>query len=214
MYKIYFDHKPLFLSSTITKEIEEYTHHEETILIDEFNAHSVKAMIHQMQEAKITAGVFIHADVDILLNAFKKKFKVIIAAGGLVYSENDHVLLIFRKSRWDLPKGKTEAGESLESCAVREVQEETGIKNIQLEKSLITTYHTYRENNNYILKESHWYLMYSEKLQAFIPQIDEDIEKCEWVTLEQLPKYQQNMHASICDVLHTGKNITEKIIRQ
>ena len=56
----------------------------------------------------------------------------IIAAGGLVTNKHNELLMIFRRAKWDLPKGKLDEGESIEACAVREVEEETGIKNISL----------------------------------------------------------------------------------
>ncbi len=40
----------------------------------------------------------------------------------------DEILMIFRRGKWDLPKGKLDKGESLEACALREVEEETGLK--------------------------------------------------------------------------------------
>jgi ADP-ribose pyrophosphatase YjhB (NUDIX family) len=52
--------------------------------------------------------------------------KIVMAAGGLVENEHGEILLIYRKKHWDLPKGKLDAGETLEECAVREVEEETG----------------------------------------------------------------------------------------
>ena len=53
----------------------------------------------------------------------------IIAAGGLVTNENNELLMIFRRGKWDLPKGKLDKGETIEECAIREVEEETGIGN-------------------------------------------------------------------------------------
>ncbi|HYK55852.1 MAG TPA: NUDIX domain-containing protein, partial [Flavisolibacter sp.] len=172
--KIYFNNKPLFLLNELTPEIEEYLHHEETVFIDEFNSHTVKAMIHEMDQPKVLRGVFLHEDVNAVLNSFKKKFTFIQAAGGFDYTKDNEVLLIFRRGKWDLPKGKLDEGEDLETCALREVKEETGLEKMQLEKPLTITYHTYHQYGEYILKEAHWYLMKSEK-QAFTPQTEEDI---------------------------------------
>jgi 8-oxo-dGTP diphosphatase len=54
---------------------------------------------------------------------------VVRAAGGLVV-RNDSVLLVHRPKYddWSFPKGKLEAGESWEEGAVREVEEETGLR--------------------------------------------------------------------------------------
>jgi 8-oxo-dGTP pyrophosphatase MutT (NUDIX family) len=209
--KIYFNNKPLFLVNELSPEIEEHLHHEETVFIDEFNSHTVKAMIHEMEQPKILRGIFLHQDTDALLKSFKKKFSFVQAAGGFVYTDDHQVLLIFRRGKWDLPKGKLDANEDLAACALREVREETGLENVRLERPLTITYHTYHQYGDYILKESHWYLMRSEAQEEFTPQTDEDIEKCEWVTLDKLASYMDNTHASIADVVKAGVQFLHQI---
>jgi 8-oxo-dGTP pyrophosphatase MutT (NUDIX family) len=204
MYKIYFNNKPLFITSEITKELAELLHHEETVLIDEFNVHTVKAMLHEMEAQKIHAGVFLHDDVEAVMKAFKKKFVLIKAAGGLIHTKDDDLLLIFRRGKWDLPKGKLDDGEDLEACAVREVNEETGLENVKIEKPLCITYHTYYQEGKHILKESHWFLMKAKKQTNLLPQSEENIDKCEWVPIGQLSIYMENTHASILDVVNAG----------
>jgi hypothetical protein len=36
----------------------------------------------------------------------KEEMQLIVAGGGLVYTDNQTVLLIYRRGKWDLPKGK------------------------------------------------------------------------------------------------------------
>jgi 8-oxo-dGTP pyrophosphatase MutT (NUDIX family) len=204
MVKIYFNNKPLFITNQITKELEEYLHHEETVFIDEFNIHTVKAMLHEMELPKIHAGVFLHEDVDAVLKSFKKKLVWIKAAGGLIHTEDDYLLLISRRGKWDLPKGKLDENEEMENCAVREVKEETGLTKVEIEKPLCITYHTYHQYGKHILKESHWYLMKADKQPNLVPQLEEDIEKCEWVPVDKLTPYLENTHASILDVVNAG----------
>jgi 8-oxo-dGTP pyrophosphatase MutT (NUDIX family) len=202
--KIYFNNKPLFLVNEVTKEIEELLHHEDTVFIDEFNAHTLKAMIHEMEAAQIHAGVFLHKDTEVMLQAFKKKLVLVTAAGGLAHTDENELLLIFRKGKWDLPKGKLDGKESLETCALREIKEETGLQQAEIEHPLCVTYHTYHEFGKHILKESHWFLMKAPKQASFTPQREEDIEKCEWVTPDQLGPYLDHTHASILDVVKAG----------
>ncbi len=204
MIKIYFNNKPLFITDQVTPSIEEYLHHEETVFIDEFNSHTVKAMIHEMQTEKIHAGVFLDPDVASVLAAFRKKFVFVQAAGGFVYTNDHHVLLIFRRGKWDLPKGKLDAGEDLETCALREIREETGVEKLKSKGSLCTTYHTYLQDGKHWLKESHWFMVESEKQDHFLPQTEEDIERCEWVAVKDLSPYTENTHASIMDVISAG----------
>ncbi|MGZ3912657.1 MAG: NUDIX hydrolase [Flavisolibacter sp.] len=201
---IYFQNKPLYLIDEMTREIEEHLHHEETVFIDEFNVHTVRTMIHEMEQPQIRRGVFLHKDVNALLNSFKKKLSLVLAAGGFVYTNQAEVLLIFRRGKWDLPKGKLDEGEDLEACALREVKEETGLDHLHMKGPLSITYHTYHQYGEHIIKESHWYLMNSAKEQVLIPQTEEDIEKCEWVPSGNLPSYMENTHASIREVVHAG----------
>jgi len=199
--KIYFNDKPLFLCDEINDAIEPYKHHDDAIFIDEFSTHTVRAMIHEMELAKIHAGVFLHSNLNELKKAFWKKFTVIQAAGGLVTNVNDEILMIFRRGKWDLPKGKLDKGETLEHCAVREVQEETGLQHITLQKPLAPTYHTYHESGKFILKESHWYSMKVNGKQSLVAQAEEDITEAKWVKKSALPELMKNTFPSIKDVL-------------
>lgn len=199
--KIYFNEKPLFLCDVVDDEIQPYIHHDDAVFIDELNTHTVKAMIHEMEQDKIHAGVFFHPDLEELKKAFYKKFTIVQAAGGLVQNEDEEVLLIFRRGKWDLPKGKLDTGETLESCAVREVEEETGLRNITGVSPLIITHHTYHEGARFILKESHWYKMKVKGPQTLVPQVTEEIHEIKWVSPGNLEKYYSVSYPSVADVL-------------
>jgi 8-oxo-dGTP pyrophosphatase MutT (NUDIX family) len=199
--KIYFNDKPLFLCDTIDDMLQPFIHHDDTIFIDELNTHTVKTMIHEMQLEKVHTGVFYHPDLEELKKAFYKKFTIFIAAGGLVENEKSDILLIFRRGKWDLPKGKLDKGEKLEECAVREVEEETGLRNVKLTTPLTITYHTYYEGARFILKESHWFKMNVFGKQDLIPQAEEDIHDIRWVNPVELNEYMKNSFPSVIDVL-------------
>jgi 8-oxo-dGTP pyrophosphatase MutT (NUDIX family) len=145
--------------------------------------------------------VFYYASLEELKKAFFKKFTFIQAAGGLVQNEKNEILIIFRRGKWDLPKGKLDKGEKLENCAVREVEEETGLLNVQLISPLTITYHTYHEGARFILKESHWYKMKVKGDQKLVPQTIEDIHDIKWVAAGNLDMYLQNTYPSVKDVL-------------
>jgi 8-oxo-dGTP pyrophosphatase MutT (NUDIX family) len=202
--KIYFGDKPLFLCDAIDKMIEPFVHHDDAVFIDELDSHTIKSMIHEMQQSKIHAGVFLHADLAGLKKAFWKKFTIIQAGGGLVSNEKDEILMIFRRGKWDLPKGKLDKGETLEQCAVREVQEETSLQKITLQSPLIITYHTYHEATKFVLKESHWFAMTAKDQKKLIPQTEEDIHEIKWVSKNEIKKYMQQTFPSIIDVLRAG----------
>src|SRR5215207_6225786 len=139
--KIYFDDKPLFLCDAVDETIEPYIHHDDAIFIDELNSHTVKTMVHEMQVSKVHAGVFFHPHLEELKKAFIKKFTYVKAAGGVVINDHAQLLMIHRKGKWDLPKGKLNKGEKLEDCAIREVEEETGLKKLKLLSPLTVSYH-------------------------------------------------------------------------
>jgi 8-oxo-dGTP pyrophosphatase MutT (NUDIX family) len=202
--KIYFDDKPLFLCDNVDAILQPYIHHDDAVFIDELNLHTIKSMIHEMQESSVHAGVFFHKDLKELKDAFFKKFTLIKAAGGFVLNENKEVLMMFRRGKWDLPKGKMDKKESIEDCAIRETEEETGLKNIKLISPLITTYHTYHEGSKYVLKETRWFTMKVSGEQKLIPQATEQITKLEWVGKNDLKKYFQNSFPSVNDVLEAG----------
>ena len=204
MFKIYVQNKSLFLIDEMTKEAEDYLHLRGTVFINELTVANVNFLLKEMEKDDISAGIFQHNDAQELLEAFKIHLTLIQASGGLVYTPDLDVLLIFRKGKWDLPKGKLEEGEELESCAVREIQEETGLENAEIIKPLLVTYHTYYERGKHILKESHWFLMKSLQALPLIPQIEEDIEQCVWAPVAPLSAYIANMHASIIDVVNKG----------
>jgi ADP-ribose pyrophosphatase YjhB (NUDIX family) len=203
--KIYFADKPLFLCDSIDETIKPYVHHDDAVFIDELDAHTIKTMIHEMQQPNVHAGVFLHPDLEKLKKAFKKKFTLVQAAGGLVKNERNEILMIFRRNKWDLPKGKLDKGENLEDCAIREVEEETGLKNVKLNSSLIVTYHTYHEGTKHILKESHWFSMTVEGEQKLLPQTEEDISDIQWIDQDKINSYLQKTFPLISDIMKSAK---------
>lgn len=199
--KIYFNDKPLYLCDDIDEEIAPFVHHDDAVFIDEFSTPAIKSMIHEMKLEKIHAGVLYHTNFEELKKAVFKKFTVIYAAGGLVLNPSKAILLIFRKGKWDLPKGKLDEGESLDQCALREVKEETGLQHLRLIEPLLVTYHTYDEDGKHILKETHWYLMHAGGDQQLKPQLEEQITAIEWAEEKALSKYMENTFPLIKDVM-------------
>ena len=128
---------------------------------------------------------------------FQSHFKIQKAAGGKVLNANNETLFIYRFNKWDLPKGKLESGESILECAVREVEEECGISNLQIEKELETTYHIFERKGKLILKITYWFLMSTTYIGKLTPQFEEGIEqvvfKNEDETVEALKNTYENI---------------------
>ena len=127
----------------------------------------------------------------------------IIAAGGLVTNENNELLMIYRRGKWDLPKGKLDDGESIEECAVREVAEETGINNVTLGELIGLTYHEYYDKwqNSDAIKETHWYAMKVIGSPTPVPQAEEHIEKIIWANDEAIQHCLKNSYKNIEDII-------------
>lgn len=159
------------------------------------------SLIAAIEQPEIAGVLLTVNNVEAAIEALKKPLCFIQAAGGLVQSEKGNLLLIFRKGKWDLPKGKLDPGETLDVCAVREVEEETGLRDIVLKKPICRTYHTYYMERQHCLKESHWYLMQAPEQAHLTPQTEEDIEQAVWVAPAEIGPYLRNTHRSVADVL-------------
>ena len=199
--KIYFGNKPVFLCDSISQELEPFLHREDVIFLEENSAPAIRSLIHEIELPKFSAGILLCADLPSVQEAFWKKFTVLKAGGGAVWNDQQDLLFIFRRGKWDLPKGKLDEGETIEECAVREVEEETGIKAPTLIRHLLTTYHTYQETGKHILKESYWYEMKAGGQQQLIPQQEEQITEINWLPPAQWESIKQNSFPSILDVL-------------
>lgn len=127
----------------------------------------------------------------------------IVAAGGLVTNPSGKLLLIFRRGYWDLPKGKLDEGETIEACALREVQEETGLAQVSLSTKLGLTYHEYFDkwSGQDVEKQTHWYAMTAPDGQHLVPQTEEDIEQIIWADQAQIDLCMQDTYPNIIQIM-------------
>ncbi|MCF6346735.1 MAG: NUDIX domain-containing protein [Flavobacteriaceae bacterium] len=136
-------------------------------------------------------------DIEMFFEKFKNTFKVIEAAGGVVINSKNERLFIYRNNIWDLPKGKIENSETIEQAAVREVEEETGVKELEIIKALDTTYHIYKYKEEYVFKISYWFEMKTSFTGQLLPQFEEGITKVEWLNEQEIKEVMKNTYANI-----------------
>ncbi|HEV7231514.1 MAG TPA: NUDIX domain-containing protein [Bacteroidia bacterium] len=142
-------------------------------------------------------------DPEKALNVFSKLFQVIEAAGGMVFNSERKALFIFRNGKWDLPKGKVEKNERMKDAAIREVEEECGITNLAIVRSLPTTYHTYQFGSDRILKRTQWYEMKTNDRSPLVPQLEEGIVEARWMSPDEIHLAMRNTFPSVKDVVQS-----------
>lgn len=146
-------------------------------------------------------------DAKAYLKSVAKSVLLIRAAGGLVKNEYDEYLFIYRNNKWDLPKGKIEKQEGTKEAAVREVEEECGIKVSKLEERICKTYHSYIYKGDVVLKKTYWFNMRSKGQNNLKPQKEEGITDVRWFKKGDISPIVENTFPSIMDVL-----VKEKLV--
>ena len=194
---IYINEHPLLILATHQAIPARYKDAE---LFTEPGQDTISTTLLALEKGTSTAAIFIQPDTEALLETVKKHFKVHVAAGGLITNQQDEILLMFRRGKWDLPKGKQDPGENLETTALREVAEETGLHNVELEHKITETYHFYAARKEKILKHTYWYKMKFTGTELTIPQIEEDIIDIQWIKPENINKYLQFSYQNIINV--------------
>ena len=202
MHKIYFENRSLIICSP-----------EETSLNDpnailfrpgtEPDIHSLVGMLetsgsldHIYIPTEDTAGTY---------SRICHEFKEVNAGGGLVSNRRGDFLLISRGGLWDLPKGHQDPGEDIKVTAIREVEEETGIKGLIPGDLICITDHCYKRDGIWHLKHTWWYAMLHDDPTDLTPQKEEDIAKAAWVAKSSLPAFLTNTYPSIAEVFREAK---------
>jgi ADP-ribose pyrophosphatase YjhB (NUDIX family) len=197
MYKVFVNQKEIILTSTAPKG--------KGVKVLPLKSTPFKNIIRIIRTTRVKRLYLTHDNPKKLLSGFKKKLPVTIAAGGVVQHEEGKLLFIYRKKRWDLPKGRVDKGETLEGAAKREVKEETGVKKIKVGKPAGVTYHVFKRNNRYQLKETHWFFMKTSYEGVLTPEIKEDITKATWKNKSKTAKAIKNTYPNIEDLFDKSK---------
>jgi 8-oxo-dGTP pyrophosphatase MutT (NUDIX family) len=198
MYKVFFNDRTVFFTDDFQGCLERNSG-----LFYKFgNKEAFRELIDVFYNLKeVTEFYMFHQHLDVMWEEFTSSFHLIEAAGGIVKNQDDKVLIIKRREKWDLPKGKLDEGESLEETALREVKEECGIKELTNGKKITETYHTYKIGDEKILKRTTWFEMYHHGEEKATPEAEEDITEIKWSKPSEMGFVYDNTYASIVDVL-------------
>lgn len=199
--KIYINNKPLIL----TNMAEQYINNHPIaagylFLTGAFHRNITLAQKHLSSMTSLGA-VIEDISADALQKLVRDSFTMIDAAGGVVSNENGDVLMIYRRGKWDLPKGKRDEGETVEECAVREVSEETGLEAVKIKQEIAQTYHIYAQGKGDILKHTFWYDMSARGSDTLKPQAAENILEARWIPVHKLNLYMHQTYEAIKEVL-------------
>ena len=197
MYKVFFNDRKLFLTDNFTRHFQVNS----GLFYKHRNIEELQELVILYNRLNRIENLYLfHEDIEELREDFRKCFMPIEAAGGLIRNPVGEYLLIFRRGRWDLPKGKLSKNESHEKAAVREVEEECGIEGIEVIRPLLSTYHTYKLENQMVLKRTMWFEMLYKGKKKPSPEKEEDITEVRWVSADELEKYLKHCFPAILDV--------------
>ncbi len=199
MIKIFFPEKIIYL----IKDKKDYVEKKNaTLLTINSFIEMQKLYLEAIKKRTLKEIYFFNDNEEQLFTYFSQLFKIIDAAGGLVHNHKKQWLFIFRQNKWDLPKGKLEKNEAIKEAAMREVEEECGIRRLTIVKQLPSTYHIYFIDGKAILKRVYWFEMDCKDQSPLVPQLEEGITDVRWFSKGDLDEVRNNTFESISDVMH------------
>lgn len=207
--KIYFNNKPLVLTNSASNYVNEYPASAGYLLLRGAFVRNLRLAKSHLKNIGGLGVLLEDIDWEVFQNLLDDFFVPITAAGGVVSTPDNKTLMIFRRGKWDLPKGKLDEGELISECARREVMEETGLPDeISLGEEICKTYHVYPHDAKDALKITHWYQMNVTKEWPLFPQKEENILEAEWVSENNLPVHLRKAWNAVTEVLtQAGKKV-------
>jgi len=191
----------LILTNSAAQYLEQHPAAEGYLSLEgAFSRHFRMAQQH-LKELRAQGVIIEDVSVETLLKELDALYEPIEAAGGVVTNPEGGVLLIYRRGKWDLPKGKRDDGESIEDCAEREVIEETGLPELVMGGRICETYHVYAQDGVELLKTTYWYHMDVPKAFGLVPQKEEQILEARWVAEKKIGNYMSQSYDAIKEVL-------------
>ncbi len=204
--KIYINNKPLILTNIAEQYIDENPLAAGYLFLTGAFPRNLNMAIKHLT-SRLSLGVVIEdISIEALMEMLQNNFQIINAGGGVVCNEDGDILMIYRRGKWDLPKGKQDEGETTKDCAQREVQEETGLEVLQVKNPICISSHVYLQGGKQILKYTYWYEMFASKNSDLLPQKEENILDVKWIPESKLNLYMHQTYDAIKEVLkQSGK---------
>lgn len=202
--RIYYNDKPLILTNEKADYLKENAVAKNYKLLEGASSASYSQALKLLERPGETGAIIEDNDAHALLSQLHSMFPSIHAGGGVVYNEKNALLMIFRRGKWDLPKGKMDEHEKIDECALREVSEETGLQHLTLVEKICDTYHIYAQDGQQLLKRTAWYKMQGTSKDTLLPQKEENILEARWVSEKDLRPFAARSYEAIRDVLRTA----------
>lgn len=105
-----------------------------------------------------------------------------ISAGGIVFRDKEMLLIKDSYGRWSLPKGLIEKNERTEEAALREVKEETGLKEVEIVKKLGEIKYFYQLQGEKIFKIVIFFLMKTKNKEL---KAQWEIQDAQWFPINE-----------------------------
>lgn len=200
-YKIYYNDSFVLVTSNRAQINKNFA----TIVIGDIETEKFFATTNILFDGVTNEPILVITDnPEKAVKQLSERVKLILAGGGIVFNEKDELLMIHRRGKWDLAKGKIEKGEDIKDGAIREVEEETGVLVDSCENMPLHTYHAYTLKGKQALKQTSWYRMKAKPGQVYlVPQTEEDIDQVRWVPKQDLKGYESGCYLLIWDLIST-----------
>ena len=202
MHKIYFENRCIIICDPMDDSLSDSN----AVIFHPGKRIDIATFAKMFELTDSLSKIYIPAeDTEAVYWSLCAEFKEVNAAGGLVVNRRGDYLLIKRNDKWDLPKGHQDPGEDIEVTALREVEEETGVSDLELGELICVTDHCYLRDGIWHLKHTWWYAMLYTAPLDLIPQREEDISKAAWVAKSSLPPFLNHTYPSILEVFSESR---------
>ncbi|MBL7682276.1 MAG: NUDIX domain-containing protein [Flavipsychrobacter sp.] len=199
--KIYVNNKPLILTTNARGYVETHSIAGGYMLFTGAFSRNFRLALQHLEKSGTLGAIIEDVSPKSLQEQLYELYQPVDAGGGVVVNEDGAVLMIYRRGKWDLPKGKRDDGEDIAQCAMREVSEETGLTKLKLGEKICDTYHVYSQYGQSLLKCTSWYKMVGTNKDILSPQAEENIEKAEWLAEKDLRFVVYKSYEAIREVL-------------